>query len=227
MRNIISPWGLFHTSFPFPVPVLVPIPFLCCLPLPLPHPLPVFSCLLFPLPICCSLSFPGRFLTALHGLLPLAVVIVIAIAMMASCTARQSGICPVLIIIIHMDYLIQIQWSNGQEGTWLGLLAASQLNLCPEIITNVPREMLARAFNLPRDSYLQIREIDSIFEDMRVVPPPIVHLVAGFVKHLPHIWAEGYWPLLKTQTHASSVWPHQLELWKVASHDWIKIHYII
>jgi len=51
----------------------------------------------------------------------------------------------------------------------------------------VPREMLTGAFNLPRAGCLRIGAIDLIPEDTGVVPPPIVHLVAGFVKHLPHI----------------------------------------
>ena len=95
------PWGLFNNTYPF----TVSLP----LPLPLPFPLSVLSLLPFPLPVLCSLPFPGPFPTALRVLLILAVVIVIAIARMAPPTARCSGILPVLIIIIVVEYLIPIQ----------------------------------------------------------------------------------------------------------------------
>ena len=167
MRDIISPWGLFNNTFPFTV----------SLPLPL----------LFPLPVLCSLLFPGLFLTALRVLLTLAIVIVIAIARTAPSTARCSGIRLVLIIMIFVNYLIPIQWSNSQEVAWLVPLAASWLNLCAEIIATVPREMLAGVFYLSRAGCLRIGAIELIPKGMGVVPPPIVQLIAGFVKHLPHI----------------------------------------
>jgi len=167
MRDIISPWGSFNNTF------LVTV----SLPLPLP----------FPVHVLCSLPFPGPFHTSLRVLLTLAIVIVIAIGRTALSTAPRSGICPFLIIIIVVDYLIPIQWSNGQEVAWIVLLAAWWLNLCPEIIATVPRESLAGAFNLPRAGCMPIGAIDSIPEGMGVDLPPIVHLVAGFVKHLPHI----------------------------------------
>jgi hypothetical protein len=170
---MISSWGLFNNSFPFPDSL--PLLSLCCLPLP------------FPLPILCTLPFPSSFLTALCVLLTLAVVIVIAITRTAPSTARPSGIRSVLIIIILINYLIPIQWSNSQEIAWLVLLAASSLNLCPEIIGTVPRETLTGEFNLPRAGYLQIGAIDLIPEGTEVVSHPIVHLVVGFVKHLSHI----------------------------------------
>jgi len=66
------------------------------------------------------------------------------------------------------------------------LLAAWRLNLCPEIIATLPRETLAIAFNLSRAGRLQIGAIDMNPKGTGVVPPPIVHLVAGLVKHLPH-----------------------------------------
>ena len=104
-----------------------------------------------------------------------------------SSTARRSGIRPVLIIIILVDYLIQIQWFKGQQVVWLVLLAAWWLNRCSEIIATVLRETLAGALNIPRAGCVRIGAIDLIPEGMGVVPPPIVHLVAGFVKHCPHI----------------------------------------
>jgi len=180
-----------------------------------------------PLPVPCSLPFPGPCLTALRVLSTLAIVIVIAIARTAPSTAQCSGIRPVLIIIILIDYLIPIQWSNGQEVTWLVLLATWWLNLCPEIIATVPREILAGVLNLSQAGCLKIGAIDLIPEGTGVVPPPIVHLIAGFVKHLPHIWGERCPPLPKRWTPAPAVRPHQLELWKVASRDWIKKDYII
>jgi len=97
----------------------------------------------------CSLPFPSPFLTALRVLLTLAIVIVIVIARTAPSTARRSGIRPVLIIIILIDYLIPIQWSNGQEVTWFVLLAAWRLNLCPWIIATVPRETLTVRLTFP------------------------------------------------------------------------------
>jgi hypothetical protein len=104
MRDIISPWGLFNNTFPFTVSLPLPVP--------------------FALPILCSLPVPGPFLTPLCVLLTLAIVIVIAIARTPPSTARCSGIHPVLIIIILIDYDIPIQWSNGQEVAWIVLPAA-------------------------------------------------------------------------------------------------------
>jgi hypothetical protein len=154
------------------------LPFTVSLPLPLP----------FPLHVLCSLPFPSPFLTSLGVLHTLAIVIFSAITRTAPYTARRSGIHSVLIIIIILfDYLIPIQWSNGQEVAWLVLPAAWWLNLCHEIIATVPRETLAGAFNLPQAGCLRFAAIDLIPEGMGVVPPPIVHLVAGFVKHLPHM----------------------------------------
>jgi hypothetical protein len=69
----------------------------------------------------------------------------------------------------------------------LVLLAAWQLNLFPEIIATLPSETLTGGLHLPQAGYLQIAAIDLIPKGRRVVAPPIVHLVAGFVKHLPHI----------------------------------------
>jgi len=90
-------------------------------------------------------------------------------------------------IIILINFLIPIQWSNSQDVAWLVLPAAWPLNLCPKIIATIPRETLAGALNLSRAGSLWIGVIDLIPEGTRVVPPPIVHLAAGFVKHLPHI----------------------------------------
>jgi hypothetical protein len=167
MRGIISPRGLFNNTFPFTV----------SLPLPL-H---------FPLPVLCLLPFPGPFLTSLRVRLTLSIVIIIAIAKTAPSTARHSGIRPVLNIIMLVDYLIPIEWSNAQEVAWLVLPSVWSLNLYPEIIATVPRETLAGEFNLPRAGCLWIGAIDLVPTGMGVVPPPIVHFVTGFVKHLPHI----------------------------------------
>jgi len=114
--------------------------------------------------------------------------------------ARRSGIRPVPIIASLAGYLITIQWSNGQEVAWLVLPAARWLNLCPETIATLPTEKLAGALNLPRAGNLRIGAIDLILEDMGVVPPPIVHLVTGLVKHMPHICVEGSTPLPKRRT---------------------------
>jgi hypothetical protein len=90
-------------------------------------------------------------------------------------------------MIILVDYVIPIQWFNGPEIAGFVLPAAWRLNLSPEIIPTVPRETLTGAFNLPPAGCLRITVIDLICEGTGVVPPPIVHLVTGFVKHLPHI----------------------------------------
>ena len=177
MRDIISPWGLFNNSFLFTV----------SLPLPLPFPLSVLSRLPFPLPIHCSLPCPAPVLTALRLLLTPEVVIVIVIPRTARCSARRSGIRLVLILIILVDNLNRIQWSNGQEVAWLVLPAAWRLNLCNEIISTVPRERIAGAFNLSRAVCVRIGANHLIPDGKRVVPPPIVLLVAGLVKHLPHL----------------------------------------
>jgi hypothetical protein len=50
-------------------------------------------------------------------LLTIAFGVVVAIARMALSTARLFRICPVLRIIILIDYLITIQLSNSQEVT--------------------------------------------------------------------------------------------------------------
>jgi len=210
---------LFNNTFPFPFTVSLP-------PL-LRFPLPVLSHLPFPLPTHCSLPFPGPILTAACVLPTLAVVIDIAIARRAPSTTRCSGICPVLIIIILVDYLIRIQWSNNQEVTWLVLPGAWRLNLSPEIIATLQREKLAGVFNLPWAGCLWIGAIDLVPEGTGVVPPPIVHLVTAFVNHLPQIWADGSPPLPKRRTRAPVVWPHELDVWKAASRDWIKKDYII
>jgi len=152
---------------------------------------------------------------------------VMGIARTAPSTARRCGTRPVLIIIILVEYLIPMQCSDGQEVATFVLAAACLLNIYPEIIAIVPREMLTGAFNLPRAGCLHIWAIDLITEFLGVVPSPIVHLVAGFVKHLPHKWAEGSPALPNRRTPAPAVRPYQLEFWKVAGRDWIKKDYII
>jgi hypothetical protein len=123
----------------------------------------------------------------MRAILTLAIVIAIAITKTGSSTARFSGIRPVVIMIILVDYLIPIQRSNGQEVAWFVLLAAWQLNLCPETIANVPTQTLTGVFHLPQADYLRIGAIDLIPKGMGVVLPSIVHLFTDFVKHLPHI----------------------------------------
>ena len=176
-RDIISPWGLFNNTFAITI----------SLPLPFPFPFPILSRLPFPLPICCSFPFLGLFLTALLFLPTLTVVIDIAITRTAPSTARCSGIVAVLSILILVDYLIPLQSSNGQELSCLVRPAALRLNPCPEVIPTVPGETLAGVNNISQDGWLRIGGIDLIPEGMGVGPPPIVHLVAGFVKYLPHL----------------------------------------
>jgi len=113
--------------------------------------------------------------------------ICIVIARTALSTARLPGIGPVAIIVIIVDYLIKIQWSNGQEVAWLILPVAWRLNLCPEIIGAITRETLAGEINLSRARCQRIAAIHLISECTGVVLPLIVHVVTGFVKHMPHM----------------------------------------
>ena len=108
----------------------------------------------------CSLPFPGPFLNDLDVLLTLAVVIVIAVTGIARSPARRSGIRPVSIIIILVDCLFPIQWSNRKQVAWLVLQEAQRLNLCPEIIATLPTETFAGAFNLRRAGCPRIGAID-------------------------------------------------------------------
>jgi hypothetical protein len=110
---------------------------------------------------------------ALHVVLTRTVVIVIAIAWTVPSTARRTWIHPVVIIIILIDYLIPILWSNGQEVAWFVLPTAWPLNLCPENIATIRRETLTGAFNPPRAGCLQIGAIDLIPKGTVIVPPPL------------------------------------------------------
>jgi hypothetical protein len=141
----------------------------------------------FTVSVPLPLPFPSHFLTALHVLFTHAIVIVIAVARTAPSTAQRTGILSVVIIIILVDYLISILWSNPHEVAWFVQPTSWWLNLCPEIIVTVPRETLTGAFNLPRAGCLQIGAIYLIPEGTGIVPPPIVHMVVSFVKHLPYI----------------------------------------
>jgi len=89
--------------------------------------------------------------------------------------------------MILVDYLISIQLSNCQEVACLVLAAVWRLNPCPAIIANVPREMVTSGFNPSPAGRVRIEAIDLIPKRTRVVPPPIVHLVTGFINPLPHI----------------------------------------
>jgi hypothetical protein len=115
------------------------------------------------------------------------VVIVIVIAKMAKSVTPFSRILQVHIFIVLIEYLILFQWSNGQGVVWRVLPAALRLNHCPEIITTVPRETLTCVFSLCQIDCVWIGAIDLISEGTGVIPPPIVHLIAGFEKHLLHI----------------------------------------
>jgi hypothetical protein len=86
-----------------------------------------------------------------------------------------------------VDYLIPIEWSTGQEVAWFELPTAWRLNLCTEIIATILRVSHTGVFNLPQDGCWRLGAIDLILDGTGIVPPPIVHLVTGFVTHLPHI----------------------------------------
>jgi len=120
--------------FPSPSPSLSP----CCLQSPFLSPFyPLFPAL------------SRFFLTPLGVLLTVAVVIVIAIARAAPSIAGHTGMRPVVIIIILIEYLIPIQWSNGEEVAWFVLPTAWRFTLCPEIIAIIPGETPTGAYNLP------------------------------------------------------------------------------
>jgi len=101
-------------------------------------------------------------LTALHCLLTLGVSIVIAIVRTVRSTTRRSGICPVLIIIILVNYLRPIKWATGQQVTWLVLPAYWRMNLCPEFFATIPRDMLPGMLNLLRAGWQRVGTIDLI-----------------------------------------------------------------
>ena len=130
------------------------------LPLPLTFPLPILSGLPFPLSILCSHHFPCPIITALHMLLTLAIIVVIAITRTAPSAAWRSGIHLVLIIIFLFDYLIPVQWSHGQEVVWLVQPASWWISRCPGIIATVPRDTLAGVFDLSQAGCLRIGVID-------------------------------------------------------------------
>jgi hypothetical protein len=75
--------------------------------------------------------FSQVFLVALRDLLTLAVIIVFAIAKTPPSTALHSGICPVLIIIILVKFVLLIHRFNRQAVTWFVWVAAWRLNLYP------------------------------------------------------------------------------------------------
>jgi len=56
-----------------------------------------------------------------------------------------------------------------------------------KILQSITRNPNRDTFNLPRASCLRIGAIDLIPKGKGVVPPPIVHSVASFIKHLPHV----------------------------------------
>jgi hypothetical protein len=155
------------------------------LPLPLSIPHSILSRLPIHHPNISSLLFRGPFLTELGALLTSAVLIDIAIAKRACSSARRNGIRKVVIIIIHVDYLIPIQWSIGQQVAWFVLPTAWRHNFSAEIISTVPREILTSAWYLTHSGYLRIRAIDLIPKATGIHPPPIVHLLTGYDKHLP------------------------------------------
>jgi hypothetical protein len=126
-------------------------------------------------------------LTALRVLLTLTVIINITIARMALSTHWGSGTCPDLIIIILIDYPILIRWSTILDVVCHVLPAVWWLNLCPDIITPVPRKTLTGAFNLGQAGYLQIRAIDLILKGTGVLSAPMFALVAGYIKLRPSI----------------------------------------
>jgi hypothetical protein len=140
-------------------------------------------------------------------LLTLTIIIFVAIPRTALSITRHSGICTDFIIIILVNYLIPIQRSNGQDVAWLVLPAPRSLNIYTEIIATVRTTTLGGAFNLPGNGSLLIVVIYLIPEGPGVVPPPIIDLVAGFVKRLPNICAEDCPPLLERRTPALGVCP--------------------
>jgi hypothetical protein len=127
---------------------------------------------------------------------------------MAPPTTQRAVFCPVLIIFILINYLIPMQLFNAQEVAWLVLSAAWRLNLCRELNGRITRETLSGSFNLPRGGCLRSGVINAILEEMGIVSSPIFHLFTGFVKPLPHTWAESCQPLPKKQTPAPAMRPY-------------------
>jgi hypothetical protein len=90
---------------------------------------------------------------------------------------------PVPIVNIVGEYLIRIQWFTRQECAWCVLLAAWWLNFCPDIVATVQRGTLTSALHLLQAGCLRFGAIGLIPKGTAVIPPPIVHLVMGFVKY--------------------------------------------
>jgi hypothetical protein len=87
-------------------------------------------------------------------------IILITIATMAPSTTLHSGGREVLVIIILVNYLIPIQWSEGLDVACLVLPAAWWCNLSAEIVDTVPRGMITGAFQLLGGCCVQIEVID-------------------------------------------------------------------
>jgi len=149
--------------------------------------LPVLSHLPIPLHIVSSLHFRGPLFTTLRVILTCNIVSLIRDTRTASATSQHSVIHPLLLSIILVHSVIAIEWSHGQEVSRLVLQAALRGNVSAQIIATVPRGMHASGFNHPRAGRQQIWVINLFTKHMGVIPPPIDHLVAGFVEHLPHI----------------------------------------
>jgi hypothetical protein len=90
-------------------------------------------------------------------------------------------------IIVPVNYLVLIFFSNRQEVAFLEPLVDWWVLRCSEIISTILREMLNGGFKNPIAGCLKIEAIDMIVEGTEVVLPPNVHFVAGYVKNLHQI----------------------------------------
>ena len=108
---------------------------------------------------------------------------------------------------ILVDYLVLIQWSNGHEVAWCILPAGLLPNLCPGIITTVPRELLAGGLKLPQADCVHVVAMNIFSESTGVVAPLNGHLVGQSFKNMPHTVAEGCPPLPEMRTTTLAVWP--------------------
>ena len=197
-RDIISPCGVVLNCFPCTVSLA--------------HPLSVLSHLPFPLPILDSLPFPGLLFTTLCVLLPLAIIIDIVITLTSPSHAQCTGIRPCVIIIILDNCLVPIRRFNVQHVAMIVLPTVWRVNLDPEIMAPIPREMLTGVLNLPRGISVLIGAIDLIPKSTGTGATSIVDLVTSCVKHVPHIRVEICQPQPKRRTPESEGRPHQLEL---------------
>ena len=147
----------FPLRFPFPFTSFVPFPF------PVPFSPPCVSSP--PSPLSLSLPSPGQFLPPLG----------------APGSAQFSSSSYSSIISSQFSGLTP----RKSPGLYCREIGGSIFTLRSSLPYQEKRSPVRSTF--PDQVLVRIGVIDLHSEGMGVVPPPIVHLVVAFVKHLPHI----------------------------------------